>query len=55
MEELMRSGRTVLIVSHATNTLEKFCDQVLWINDGNFMMLGDTKPVLEAYEKSMQL
>ncbi len=55
MEDLMHSGRTVLIVSHATNTLEKFCDQVLWINDGNFMMLGDTKPVLEAYEKSMQL
>lgn len=54
MEELMRSGRTVLIVSHATNTLEKFCDKVLWINDGNFMMLDDTKPVLEAYEKSMQ-
>lgn len=55
MEDLMHSGRTVLIVSHATNTLEKFCDQVLWINDGNFMMLGDTKTVLEAYEKSMQL
>ena len=55
MEELMRSGRTVLIVSHYTNTLEQFCDKVLWINDGNFMMLDDTKTVLEAYEKSMQL
>ncbi|MBQ3837811.1 MAG: ABC transporter ATP-binding protein [Treponema sp.] len=54
MEELMRSGRTVLIVSHATNTLEQFCDKILWINDGNFMMLDDTKLVLEAYEKSMQ-
>ena len=34
MEELMLSNRTVLIVSHATDTLKKFCDDVLWINDG---------------------
>ena len=55
MTDLMLSGRTVLIVSHATQTLEKFCDQVLWINDGNFMMLDETHKVLTEYEKSMQL
>lgn len=55
MEELMMSDRTVLIVSHATNTLEKFCDKVLWINDGQFMQLGETKDVLAAYDESMQL
>ncbi len=55
MEDLMMSDRTVLIVSHATNTLEKFCDQVLWINDGKFMMLGDTSAVLAEYNRSMQL
>lgn len=55
MEDLMMSNRTVLIVSHATDTLKKFCDQVLWINDGNFVQLGDTEEVLEAYDRSMQL
>lgn len=55
MEELMMSDRTVLIVSHATNTLEKFCDKVLWINDGHFMQLGETSEVLAAYDESMQL
>lgn len=55
MEELMRSDRTVLIVSHATNTLKQFCDQVLWINDGKFMMLSDTDEVLSAYEESQKL
>lgn len=55
MEELMRSERTVLIVSHATNTLKQFCDQVLWINDGKFMMLSDTDEVLTAYEESQKL
>lgn len=55
MEELMMSDRTVIIVSHATNTLKKFCNQVLWINDGQFIELGDTETVLEKYETSMQL
>lgn len=55
MEELMLSDRTVLIVSHATDTLQEFCDKVLWINDGQFMMMGETEEVLEAYDKSMQL
>lgn len=55
MEELMRSNRTVLIVSHATNTLEAFCDKILWINDGRFMMMDDTSVVLKEYNKSQQI
>ena len=55
MEELMMSDRTVLIVSHATNTLKKFCDNVLWINDGHFMKLGKTDEVLADYDEFMKL
>lgn len=55
MEELMMSKRTVLIVSHATSTLKKFCDQVLWINDGRFMRLGETDEVLAEYDEFMKL
>ena len=55
MEELMLSHRTVLIVSHATDTLKKFCDDVLWINDGKFMKLGQTEEVLAEYDEFMQL
>ncbi len=55
MEELMLSDRTVLIVSHATDTLKKFCDKILWINDGKYMMLGDTEKVLSEYDNFMQI
>lgn len=55
MEELMMSDRTVLIVSHATDTLKKFCNKVLWINDGKYMQMGPTEEVLEAYDEFMQL
>ena len=54
MEELMLSNRTVLIVSHATDTLKKFCDSVLWINDGKFMKMGETEDVLAEYDAFMQ-
>ena len=54
MEELMQSGRTVLIVSHATNTLKKFCDKILWINDGKLVQLGLTEDVLKKYDESMK-
>lgn len=55
MEELMLSDRTVLIVSHATDTLKKFCDEVLWINDGVFMQMGNTEEVLANYDEFMKL
>ena len=55
MEELMLSDRTVLIVSHATDTLQKFCNKILWINDGKYIMLGETEEVLAEYDKFMQL
>lgn len=51
----MLSDRTVLIVSHATDTLKEFCDRVLWINDSQFVMIGDTEEVLREYDKSMQI
>lgn len=55
MEELMMSDRTVLIVSHATETLTHFCDEVLWINDGRYVQMGNTLEVLEKYNEFMQL
>lgn len=55
MSELMVSDRTVLIVSHSTDTLKTFCDRILWINDGKFVKIGKTEEVLEAYDEFMQL
>lgn len=55
MEELMLSDRTVLIVSHATDTLKKFCNKILWINDGCLVKYGDTEEVLKEYDEFMKL
>ena len=35
MKELIfDEHRTVIIVSHSTNTLKELCDEVLWLHDG---------------------
>lgn len=54
MEELINDkNRTVVIVSHNITTLKKLCNRVLWLNDGEIKMLGDSQEVLDAYEKYM--
>ena len=54
MQELiMDEHRTVVIVSHSTETLEKLCTSLLWLHEGEIKMQGDTKTVLDAYNEFM--
>lgn len=46
-------NRTVLIVSHSIDTLQKLCTRVIWLHDGNLKMDGDPKEVLTAYDEFM--
>jgi ABC-type polysaccharide/polyol phosphate transport system ATPase subunit len=45
--------RTVVIVSHNNQSLRELCTKVLWINDGEMMMIGETNEVLDQYEAYM--
>lgn len=55
MKELIfDEHRTVIIVSHSTNTLKELCDEVLWLHDGKIKMMGKPKEVLQQYEEFMQ-
>ena len=53
MEELMMGNRTVMIVSHATDTLHKFCDDVMWMDRGRVVKIGPTEEVLREYNNFM--
>ncbi len=48
-ELIMDEKRTVLIVSHSNSTIRELCDEVIWINDGDFVMQGDTNEVMDTY------
>lgn len=54
MKELINDkNRTVVIVSHNSDTLKRLCDDILWIHEGDLKMYGPVKEVLPAYEEFM--
>lgn len=54
MEELISDqNRTVLIVSHSIDTLEKLCSRVIWMDDGLIKEIGSTREVLAHYQSYM--
>ena len=50
MLELMSGGTTVLFVSHSLEQIREMCDRVLWLEQGQVRMLGETKEVCDAYQ-----
>lgn len=54
MKELISNEkRTVLIVSHNSDTIRELCSKVIWLHEGHLKMFGDTDEVLEKYEEFM--
>lgn len=54
MKELISNDkRTVLIVSHNSDTIRELCSKVIWLHEGHLKMFGETKEVLEKYEEFM--
>ena len=49
MEGLMKD-RTVILVSHDSDVIAKYCNRVLWIEKGKLMFDGPTKEGLKEYQ-----
>jgi ABC-type polysaccharide/polyol phosphate transport system ATPase subunit len=47
--ELKRRGKTILLVTHSLNLVERFCDEALWLDAGKVRAAGDPKRVVGAY------
>ena len=53
LRELKAQGMTIVIVTHDTNTVEKFCNKVAWINDGLIVKYGTATEVIDMYLRYM--
>ena len=51
MRELMHTGASVLLVSHALQQIQRFCSETVWLEHGEIVMRGATTEVVKAYEK----
>jgi ABC-type polysaccharide/polyol phosphate transport system ATPase subunit len=47
--EFRRRDKTILLVTHSLNLVERFCDEALWLDGGRVMSHGDPKRVVGAY------
>lgn len=55
MKELInKEDRTVVIVSHSMATLKELCDEIIWLNDGVLMEVGEPEVVIPKYEEFMR-
>ena len=53
MELISEKNRTVVIVSHDSNTIRRLCTSVIWLHDGDIRMVGPTNEVVDAYNAFM--
>jgi len=49
IDEMLKNGTTLLLVSHCSSTIERLCQNALWLRDGEVVMAGSAKEVCAAY------
>ncbi|HUU05182.1 MAG TPA: ABC transporter ATP-binding protein [Patescibacteria group bacterium] len=49
INEFRRQGKTIIYVSHDLATIERICDDVIWMKKGKIEMRGYPKRVVDAY------
>lgn len=53
IEKLIRRGNIVVLATHSTHNIVKYCNKVAWLEHGKVIELGPTRDVLPAYQKHM--
>ena len=48
---MVRSGRTVVLVTHSLSTIEDMCDQAIVLDGGRLMYEGDTDDAIAFYRE----
>jgi ABC-type polysaccharide/polyol phosphate transport system, ATPase component len=54
MKEKMKSGQTIVFVSHVPNAVVQLCTRAIWMEYGQMIMEGAPKNVIKAYQASNQ-
>jgi len=55
MRELMDTARTMVVVSHGSNTIKDLCSDAIWLDHGNLMMHGEVNTVVNEYLDFMKV
>lgn len=47
--EFIDAGKTILFVTHDVNSVKRFCNRAIWLNQGKLILDGDTDEVTDRY------
>src|SRR4029450_197515 len=53
LEQLQRSGKTIVFVSHDTGTVKRICSEAYLLNRGEVIERGDPAYVVDHYHRLM--
>lgn len=54
VSEIRGAGRTLLLVSHDLEAVERWCDEVLWLEGGVVKDRGEPRRVIDAYRQFVE-
>lgn len=49
IQEFKARGKTILLVSHDLGSVERLCDEAVWLHGGRLMTHGGTREVIDRY------
>ncbi|WP_295123087.1 ABC transporter ATP-binding protein [uncultured Leifsonia sp.] len=49
-EDFREDGKTVILVSHSLDTVERMCDHAAWLQNGSLRAVGDADSTVAAYK-----
>lgn len=50
LEEFKRRGKTIVLVTHSLEAVEKWCDTAVWFHNGTLMDQGTPSRIIDAYQ-----
>jgi ABC-2 type transport system ATP-binding protein len=50
IKQMQNEGRSIILVTHDTSTVENFCDSAVVLDHGKLLAQGDTNSVVAAYQ-----
>jgi ABC-type polysaccharide/polyol phosphate transport system ATPase subunit len=53
MREFKDKGKTIVLVTHDTSTVNVFCDTAIWLKDGELFQSGDAQSIATDYTNYM--
>ena len=55
MHELMSTARTIVVVSHALNTIADLCNDAIWLDHGQLMGRGAPQEMIDRYMEHVKV